>query len=343
MSLQTDISLGYKKETVFGTAVTVDRFPEITEESLLWQPNFGQGKGFRVGSTIARRQRRVLLSQQAGGSFGVELGTKGMGGLFEAALGGSPTNTIIPGSTGYQQVFTPATDDFLPSYSIQKALPMLGAGATRSAMTFLGSMCSGFTLSSAMSDIVKLTLDWIAREVKTDVALATTSYAAGLELLTFIHGSITVGGAVTPATATALASGGNALANIRDFNLTYANNLDGNGMTYNSGGKLGRKKALGERGITGTVTAEYTDNTLRDAYLNQTDLALVMTFASLVPITAGVFPTVQFVIPGIALDSDLPTANGGDVIATGINFTALDLLNGAAPFQVVIRTSDTSI
>jgi len=121
------------------------------------------------------------------------------------------------------------------------------------------------------------------------------------------------------------------------------NNYDGNGMNFGSAGKLSRKKAYGLRAITGQVTAEYSDNTLRDAYLAQSDLTLMFTLQSLVPITAGVFPTVQVVIPGIRLDGDLPTANGGDVIATSVGFTGLDNLTAASPIYVAVRTPDTTI
>lgn len=340
MSLQTDISLGLKKETTFGTAVTVDHFPEITEESLKWQPTFVQGQGFRVGSVVPRSARRALGSQTSGGSIGCEVASRGMGILFEAALGAG-TSTIIPASTAYQQLFTPATDDFPPSYTIQKALPLLGGA--RQAMTFDGAMCSSLELTAALNAIAKISTDWVARNLSTAVGLATPSYPASSELLTFIHGAITVGGTPVVPTATALGSGGTALANIRDFSVKIENNYDGNGMNFGGGGKLTRKKAYGLRAITGQFTAEYADNTLRDAYLAQSPLALTFLLQSLVPLTAGVYPTVQIVIPDIRLEGDLPTANGGDVIATQIGYTGMDGQVAASPIYVAVRTADTAI
>ena len=340
MSLQTDISLGLKKETVFGTAVAPDHFPEITEESLVWQPNFVQGQGFRVGSVVPRSSRRALASQLAGGGFGCELATRGMGILFEAALGAG-VSTIIPASTAYQQLFTPAVDDFPPSYTIQKALPLLGGA--RSAITFDGAMANSLELTAALNEIAKVAVDWVARSVRTDFALAVPSYPASVELLTFIHGAITVGGSVALPTTTALASGGTALANIRDFSVKVENNYDGNGMNFGSAGKLSRRKAYGERKVSGQFTAEYTSNDMRDAYLSQTPLALTFTLQSLIPLTAGVYPTVQVVIPDIRLEGDLPTANGGDVIATQVGYTGMDGQVAASPIYVAVRTADTAI
>ena len=117
-------------------------------------------------------------------------------GVFFEALFGSGVSTAVPGQSGvYQHVFTPATTEPLPAYTIQKGIPTLGGGAT-TPMTFNGSVCKSGEISASNGDIVKLKTAWDAKEVKTDVAYAAPSYAANLELLTFVHGSIRVGGTV---------------------------------------------------------------------------------------------------------------------------------------------------
>lgn len=340
MPTQLDVSVGAKKETTFGTPVAVDHFPEFLSESLKHKPKFAQGQGMRVGSRVARSGRRQMVSQMADGDIELEFASKGMGVFLEAALG-SGVSTLISGAA-YQQLFTPAADDFLPSYTLQKALPFIGGA--RQAMTFPGAMCTALEISAGLEEIVKMKTSWIAREMRTDTALAVPSYPSSVELLSFIHGSIVLGGTVTPPTTTALASGGTSLANVRDFSLKIENNLDGGGMAFGGGGKLTRKKAVGALGISGKITAEYTDNTLRDAFIAQNDLALIMAFQSLVQIGAtSVYPTLQITVPVVRLEGDVPTANGGDAIVLGIDWTGLDGLVAASPIYIAYRTTDTAI
>ena len=237
MTTQLDSSIGLKKETTFGTAVVVDKFYEFTEEDFSWMPTFAQGTSMRFGQRLAAADRRVLVKEEAGGSLTVEAVTKGLGALFEAALG-TGTSTLISG-TSYQQVFTPTKDDYLPSYTVQKGIPVL-AGAV-SPQTYAGCVCSGFELTGANGAIPTVKFNFLGRSVKTDVAYAAASYPASNQLLSFVNGSISIGGTVTPPTATALATGGTAAANIRDISIVWDNGLDANGFNYGSAGKRSRK------------------------------------------------------------------------------------------------------
>lgn len=341
MPTQLDAQLGFKKESVFGTGVVVDSFPEFTEESLTWMPTFAQGSGMRVGQRLDYSDRRVLVKQEVGGSFTVEGQSRGLGKLFEAALGGTGTSTLVSG-TSYQQLFTPTTTDYLESYTIQKGIPVLGSGAVQPT-TFTGMVCSGFELSAPNAGIPSITFNWMGRGVTTATGLATASYPSNVEQLSFIHGAITVGGVVTVPTTTALATGGTATANVREFNLTYDNGLDSEGFNFGSTGSRTRKPALGKRSISGSMTVEYDTNTLRDAWLAQTDLAVVLTFTTTTAISAGVFPTLQIVLPLVRLEGDIPQTNGGDVVTQSIDFTVLDGRVAAHPMYVVIRTAETAI
>ena len=340
MTTQLDSSIGIKKEATFGTAVVVDKFYEFTEEDFAWVPTFAAGTGMRYGKRMASADRRVLVKEESNGSLTVEAVTKGLGALFEAALGAA-TSTLVSG-TAFQQVFTPTVTDYLPSYTVQKGISPLGVGPT-SPQTYAGCVCSGFEVSGANGAIPTFKFSFLGKSVETTTAYAAASYPAANQLLSFVNGSITIGGTVTPPTATALASGGTAAGNIRDFALTWDNGLDANGFNYGGKGQRGRKPAVGERVATGTITAEYDTNVLRDAYLAQADLSLVLTFASTVAISAGNFPTIQITIPNIRLDGELPKAAGGDVVTQSIGFTVLDNRIAAHPLYVAIVTPETAI
>lgn len=340
MTTQMDSSIGIKKEQSYGVAQAVSKFYEFTAEDFTWVPTFVQGTGQRYGQRVAASDRRVLVREESNGSVTVEAVTKGLGALFEAALG-SGVSTLVSGTT-YQQLFTPTTTDYMPSYTIQKGVAPVGGGAV-APQTYAGCVCSGFTINAANAAIPTIQFPFLGRTLDTSAAYAAPSYPANNELLSFINGSISIGGQVTPPTTTALATGGTSAGNVRDITLTWDNMLDTNGFNYNTNGQRSRKPALGMRSGTGTITAEYDSNLLRDAYLKQTDLALILTFASNVPTASGAFPTIQVTIPNIRLDGDVPLAAGGEVITQSVPFTVLDGRVSAHPIYVAIVTTDTAI
>lgn len=341
MTTMQDCSIGLGKESTYGTGVTPTKFPEFLDEKLVWNPTFVQGAGMRVGSRVARAARRGIGKQSAGGDINVEVATKGMGVFFEA-LFGAVTSTAVPGQSGvFQHVFTPATTEPLPSYTIQKGIPTVGGGAT-TPMTFNGSVCKSGELSAGNGEIVKLKTSWDSREVKTDVAYAAPAYPTGLELLTFVHGSIRVGGAVTPPTATALAAGGTVAANISDFSVSWDNKIDDKGNTFGNRGKRGRRPVTeGLAELKGKITAEYTDTVLRDAYLTQQQLAIVLTFQTDTIIGTSAKPTLEITIPVVALEGEVPSASGS-LVEQSIDFTGLDGLGGS-PIYVAIVSTDTAV
>lgn len=340
MTIQSDASIGFKKETTFGTPVVVDRFLEFTDETLDFQRTYYQGTGLRRASRVARSGRRTLVSDGAAGDINMECATKGMGSLFELLFGVASSTLVSAGL--YQQLFTPILDDYLPSATIQKGVPRLGANIV-DAYTLPGSVNSSWGLAMSNADVLKLTSSWMSRELVTNIAYATPSYPTGLELFSFVGASIMVGGTVTPPTATALATGGTAAANIRDFSITATQGLDANGRNIGGMGKLSRKPAVGMSEITGSLTAEYDSTTFRDAVASQTPLALVATFQGPTDITAGQKPTLQIVCPDIRFDGELPRSNGSDVITQTLNFKAYDNLVAASPIYVAIRTADAAL
>lgn len=341
MTLQSDSQIGLKKETDYGVAVPVDKFPEFIDESLDYMPTYVQGTGLRVGKRVDRSDRRVLGREEVGGGFTLEMGTKGLGALVEAALG-TATSTQASGAA-YQQLFTPATTDPLPSYTIQKGIPLLGGGAAEP-MTFAGMVCSGFELTIPNGGIPTIAFNWMGKSVVTDTELASASYASSVSQLSFVNGSITIGGSVTVPTTTALASGGTAVANIREASITYDNGLDTEGFNLGGSGQRSRKQALGSRAITGNLVAEFTSDTLMEAYLNQTDLAVVLTLAHPTAITGSYYPTFQVCIPLVRLEGELPKAvQPGEVVTQSIDFTVLDGGVATHPFYVAIVTAETAI
>lgn len=343
MTTQLDASIGFKKATTFGAPAVVDRFFEFTEESLDFDRQFYQGSGLRVGSRTARSARRVMTRDGAAGDISLEMPTKGAGALFELLLGTAGSTLVADSTAVYQQVFTPIKNDFLPTATIQKGIPQLGGGID--AYTAHGMVCSSFELGMSNSDVLKLKTSWLARQIVTDVAYQTPSYPAAFELFSFVGAGIVVGGgAVTVPTATALATGGTEVANIRDFNFTFDNGLDKNGFNMGGAGLRTRPPAVGLAVPKGKLTAEYDSTDFRDAVRDQEPMAMVATFEGPTEIEEGFVPILQIVLPDIRFDpGELPKTAGGDVITQSLDFSGFDNLVAEHPLYIVMRTADTAL
>jgi len=342
MTIQADASIGLKQETTYGTAVVVDRFLEFTSETLDFDRDYYVGNGLRPGQRAARSGRRVLTRDGGKGDIELEAPSKGLG-TFLQAIFGVGTSTLV--STGlYQQLFTPVHNDYLPSFTIQEGIPRLGAN-TVDTQTYRGAECESAEFSLSQNDVLKIKSTWRSKDVDLATAYATPSYPTPIDLFSFVGASLVVGGTVTTPTATALATGGTTVANVRDFSLTYDNKLDDNKGNLGGQGKRTRQSAVQLADIKGKVTAEYDSTTFRDALAGNTGMALVATFvaAAAADITTGKKPTLQIYCPDIRFNGELAKVSGPDVTTQSMDFTAYSNLVAAEPIYVAVLTADTAL
>lgn len=333
MTTFQDCSVGVAKESTYGTAVTVARFVEFTEETFDYSKNVVQGEGLRVGSRVARSGRRVVTTSEAGGDLTFECLSKGQGLLWEAMMG-SGASALVSGAT-YQQVFT--LSDTPPSLTLQKGLPRVDG--TVDAYTFTGVQCDSFEVSFGNGEIATVTSTWNARDVTTATAYAAPSYASSANLFHFANGAITSGTFTAP-TTTVAASSVTALANVRSGTIQVNHNPANDRYNFGASGKKA-KPTVGLREITGTLEVEYDSTTFRDAVLNETPMSLVVTFTA-GALSAGL-ETLQIAVPELKLDGKLPTSNNGQLITVGLEFTVLDNLTAAQPLWIVARTADSAL
>lgn len=321
-----DSSIGIKKETVFGTPVTVDRFCEFTAAPFKLDKSVKQGEGLRVGSRVARSARRVVPFSSVSGDLELEACTKGMGVLWEAAMGAG-VHTLV--STGlYQQNFVFA--DTMPSYTIQEGI---WDGSAVAAYTYAGCQCGSFSLEASEGDILKVKFSFVGKSLATATAYATPSYVASLGLFTFAHAAFYAGGTFTAATTTTLGSvTGTALAVVKKLSLSVDNQLKEGPQV----GGLPSIRQPGLRGLSGSVDVEYSGATFRDAIIAETEMPLVATF------TNGT-DVLQVILPAIKLDGDFPAPTSNDRISHSLSFTGLDNLTAAEPLYISTRTADTAL
>ena len=329
-----DVSVGFKKETVYGTPVTVDRWLEFLDESLDYKIEEKQAQTLRVGaSAVDLGSRRSWPTKQGSGDFTVPLMSKGMGTLFELIMGTS-VSTLVSGTT-YQQNHTLGSG-LLPSATIQKGLVM--ADGTVAPFTFAGAVCSGFEIS-VTPDASTLKTSWDLRSLATATAYATPSYPTGV-MFDWSQAAPAYSGTLTMPTTTALATGTTAITNVRDFSVAVSHGLAAD--RFNMGGSgLKAKPVPGRRTITGSITVEYTDAVLRDAHLNSTANPLTLTLTSAETLSTGT-SQFQITLPQTYITGQMPKVNGGNLITTQFSFAAT--FNGTdAPITASIRTADTAL
>lgn len=317
--------LGIKKESVFNTPVTVDRFIEFNSESTKYEKNTVVGQGLRNGGLVPRANRRVVTTFAGSGDFEIDLQTRGLGLFLSLATGSVPTGTLANGAYTYS--FTP--DDLIgDSFTTQVAVPQYGGTLTYK--TLSGCKITNFEISVGAGDIAKAKFSVDSAGFTTSSSTsAVPSYPniGTTNLFHFAQGSITDNSSTT-------------YANIKDFTFTVDNSLKTDRYNLGSAGAKQEQIINGFRAITGTVNAEFTDTTLLDKFLADSTAGLKLT------LTGGTIgsTTEQMVItlPACKFDGDVPAVGGPGVIDVQFSFTVYD--DGTnAPFTIAYRTLDSAL
>jgi hypothetical protein len=329
-TLQSDVTIGIKKETTYKTPVTVAAHYELLSETLQHNQAFLQGVGLRAGKITSRLDRRVKGKVEAVGDTVFEALSIDSTALIEAWLGSMTTG----GSAPYYHLGKPAVADNPPSYTVQVGLPLRDGGAEQP-HTYAGMCVTSGELTVGQDAVLQLKLTWTGADMATATSYVTPAYTASQELFSFHQvTTMCIGGTVVQPTTTAAASGGTAVTNIRDFSLVWDNALDQNGWNAGGAGKRTRPPAYGLRKGSGQFTAEFDAVTLRDAYLAGTSLPLL-----LVVTTAG-GSKLTISLPAIVLEpGSMPASNAGDVITATCAYTVEE--DGTNP-PVLIQVQNTN-
>lgn len=343
MPTMLDHQLGWKIESTYNTPVTVDRFGEFLPASQLeWDANTVQGKGLRVGSRTARSARRVGLVGKGSGKIELEIASKGLGTLLQAAFGIGSSTLVSAGL--YQQNFnTEVTGSYLPSLTIQEGI--VKPGGAVDTYTAAGCTFSKFEIEMPGDGIAKFSGDIDFMSLATGTALATatyptspTLYASGMPTA----GAMQVNGTLTAPTATALASLASSInVSVKSWKLSVDHSID------TKRDKLGGRSqpTAGECKITLTTSVEYdatTGTVFRDALIGQTIVPILLNATTSEVIGAG-NAAMQVVIPAAYISKgSIPQPSNGEVITTDIEWDVLDNLTND-PLALCLRTADAAL
>ena len=332
MAIPQEVSIGVIPEVTYKTGLTPTAFYEPTDENLDFVNTIVQGAGLRVAKIGDYSDRRALVGAQGTGDFTVELISKSMGKLFQAALGAGTSTNIA--TTAYMENFAPGNTP--ASLTVQKAT--IEAGGTVDPITLLGCMVSDWELNIPNLGLptFKVTID--AGDLATSTSYATPSYPTTATLFNWSTATFS-SGAYTPATATAGATAATPMVNVRSLMVAGKNNMT---VDRFNGGAAGRKaKPIpGKRDYTGTIVLEYDSITFREAYLAQSVISVI---GKVTGVAVGASTEAfQVNLPAIKLDNGLANSNGAGLVTVSHNFTCLDdRSNPMVQFQYL--TADTAI
>lgn len=335
MASLTDHRWGIGKESAFGTLVTVSRFYEWLEVTDEWdvQRKFSQGM---VGGSGRRTQlgSRSYLGYGVGKiKTKVEVTSKGLGYLLDLALGTSQVTAITGGT---QQVFhdgiSAAT---LPSATIQ--VVKVRNDGTEYVTTYGGCTAAQVTFEQPKGGIVTCEVEWEAASKSTAVPAAPASYVSGAVPFRSAQGAVSVGGAFTAPTTTALATGLTPfLGQMSEWKLELSQEISAEEII---GGRSQPIAAMPKIKFDGK--ALWNSSTLPDAILGGTLLGWQQTVTTSETLGAG-FTQLQIAVPQMALTGDLPQVKPGDISTIDIKG---EVTNDGTnrDLYVVTRTTDVAL
>lgn len=183
---------GLKAESTYGTAVVVDRFYELLNEEIDFDPTRVESEGIRSGQRHIRSDDWTTGVGRVSGGLDLELATKNMALLFKHLLGTVNTSGAGP----YTHVITPGDKTGL-GLTMQSGRP--GSGGTVHPYTWAGCKLTGGELTFEVDKIAKLHLDVLGKSQTTATGLASASYTASNNVLAYSHGALTVAAAAIKA------------------------------------------------------------------------------------------------------------------------------------------------
>lgn len=247
---------GLKAESVWGTAVTVDRFYEIVSENIQMEQERVESAGIRANQRVLRSDDWTRGQKKVAGPIEFELSTRNMALLFEHSLG---TCTSMAGPT--PGTLWPA-DLTGKGFTAQVGRP--DVAGTVLPYTFNGGKVASWELSADVGEIAKFTIDAVFKDQTTATALASASYTSGLALFAFTHGAVTIGGSPVA---------------VRNISVKGDNALDTERF-FLGGTSISEPLEAGRREYTFDLELDHSGTVVPGRIESGTEAAMVLTFTS---------------------------------------------------------------
>lgn len=321
---------GAKKESVWGTAVTVDKFFEFESESLALDRNYYDGLGLRAGRTFAPSSRTKATTRMAGGDLQVTFPQK-LGGFFLDLMVAPTITPVVATGSAFNSTFLIGASVPTKSATLQVNKPTTGAVDT--AFTYPGSVLVGASFSMETGGALMATFTWACKDETTPAttpagaALATATYVAGNDVWPHQEMAVTYAGGSAPVTA---------------VNWTWTQPFAAERFFLDGTATRAKPIPNGLATVTGTMTSEYFDQTFYAAFRSGAFASLVCTATGTTAISGAEFPTFTNTFSAVQIRGSSPQVDGPDLLDLSVPFVAKDDGVATAPWVAVLKSSDSA-
>lgn len=320
--------VGMKTESVVGTAVTVDHFQEVVNESIIGRYERVESSSLRSAARMQRSDRWAPNPKGAGGNYTFEVMSKGFAFWLVHMLGTvtttGPTDTTAYTHTGKMGSLTG------DSFTFQVGRD--DTTGTVNPFTYNGGKVVSWELSNSVDGNLMCSMELDFWGETTATGLATASYPTSMEIFNFTTGLVTIGGVATDVTDVSIRLNNN-LSTGRFFvkNSTTkkeqveAPQREGSvslGLEFDSLTQYNRVKSATTAAAMGDVIAVWTGVTLAGA--------------------ATAFNKVTATLNTVRFDSLGPAIQGPDIITSTLEGKILDESDALTPVNIAVVSNETT-
>lgn len=304
--------IGFAQEASYGTYLAPTRFLELNSSSVKFERERIDSQGIRAGRRVLHRWAPGV--QRIAGDVEFEMAPQGFGLIWLNVMGANVTT----GTNPYTHTMTPG-DLSGKSLTIQVGKPDI-SGTVRS-FSYLGCKITQAEISAAVNEYAIMNVSFYGNHLDTAQALGTAAYPTGLTPFDFTKGSVTLAGSAF---------------DVKEFNLTIDNGLavDRHFIRATTPERSKEPLESTRREITGSMTADFTDLTALNRFINGTEAALVLTFNA----GASAQTTITMNVRFDGEDVDL----GPELLEQPLSFKATSGTSDAAAITTVVVNADTT-
>lgn len=316
---------GVAEESTYGTAITSGfRGYEATSDAFTREVEYIESVGFRQALQTTRYDRHDTISVGASGSIETDVLTKGHGLILKHMLGGSSGPTQQGGTAAYLQTFETSDDGPSGSYTIQ--MPRVDSAGTLQSFTYEGCVPTGFTISQAIDEALKLTVDFDSENEQSTTSASSPTYPTDADVFVYTDATIEIGGS--------------AINTFTNFELTadLGMNTDRRFLKGSSTKLQPARSAVPQ--YTGSIEGEFT-NAQYEAFRDGTIFQLELICQKSTAIAGSYYPKFHVTLPKVKFTGTTPVASIDDLTRLSLPFTVLwDGSNAAV--KIEYQSTDTA-
>lgn len=198
MSLQSFLAI--KAESTYGTPVVPDRPFEYLKEDIKPETSRVESAMIRNGQRVMRADRQAPSVTGYAGKVSLDVLSKDFGLWLKYLLGTLTTTNNSPATGAHTHTATIGNLATAGSFTCQVNRPLDPVAQSNQAFTYEGGMVSKWELTCETEGTVTADLDLVFEDCSTATAAITPSWTTGMELLSWVGGSVSIGGTVVPVT-----------------------------------------------------------------------------------------------------------------------------------------------